>query len=136
MSALFILLVGCGSKKEAELKMVSLDDVKARIANKEDFIFVVGRDTCTACQAYKPVVKEMIKNKNVDMSYLQIIEASWSQAQIDNLKLYVEKELGQVLNATPTTYYVNKGVVTGTNTGALQYKQLLDELVDRGFVKK
>ena len=64
VSILLVLLVltGCQNNKEA-INFVGLDEIKTKIENKDDFIFVVGLDTCPACLSYKPVLEEVNNKK-------------------------------------------------------------------------
>lgn len=133
---LLLLLVGCGGGAKGAVKYQTTQDIKDRVAAKETFVLVIGQDTCKACQQFKPTLEEVGKNKKVEISYVEIIRASWGAEKINELSLFLEKELGVVLEYTPTTYFIENGEVTGSLVSALSYKDLVEEMVERGFVKK
>jgi predicted bacteriocin transport accessory protein len=129
-----VVLAGCSKPAGKDLyTMIDMNGIKEKVAAKEDFVFVIGRDTCPACKAYKEVLDEVIKNKKIKVYYLEIIESVWQEKDYNALSDYLERDLDQVINAYPTTYFVEGGVVTGNEIGMLNYKLLVDELVDRGL---
>lgn len=134
---MLLVLVGCSKPAGKDLyTKIDQAGIKEKVDAKESFVFVIGKDTCPACTSYKNVMDEVIKNKKVKIFYLEVIESVWTEKDLKDLSLFLERDLDQAINAYPTTYFVEEGVVTGNKVGMYDYKPLLDELVDRGLVAK
>ncbi len=133
-----VVLTGCSKPAGKDLyTLIEKDEIQAKIEAKENFVLIIGRDTCPACKAYKEVLDEVIKNKGIDIFYFEIIESVWKDKDYEEFTLFLERVMSQPsINGFPTTYFVEEGVVTGNYTGMLDYKPLLDELVDRGLDSK
>lgn len=83
------------------------------IENNESFILYAGRDTCPYCQQFVPVLMEAAENQNVKTIY-----------HIDTTdKLNADFKEDKNINATPTTFIYEDGVLVATIIG---YKNLQD----------
>ncbi|NMB18210.1 MAG: thioredoxin family protein [Erysipelothrix sp.] len=135
VSILLVLLVltGCQNNKEA-INFVGLDEIKTKIENKDDFIFVVGLDTCPACLSYKPVLEEVNNKKDVEFYYLEM-DANWSDADKEKVISYIEDDLGQIIQGVPTTFFVEGGEVVDDFAGDRAYLDMLDILKEKGYVE-
>ena len=101
--SLFVLCIGlvaCSSS--SEVTKATPADVNTKIENKESFIVVVSSDTCSACQAYRPVIKEFI-NKVDDASLIEVV--------IDNLEGQEKNDfiIKYSITGTPTTLFFKDG---------------------------
>ncbi|MDP2814335.1 MAG: thioredoxin family protein [Erysipelotrichaceae bacterium] len=122
--ALFILLLtilaGCTTGNDVTL--IKASDAIERLDAAESMVLVIGISTCAACKEYKPIVREIVKNYDVEIFYVEL--DSDVNADITSL---VEKYLVEA-RWTPTTYIFKNGVLVESKTGAINYSTLKDWL--------
>ena len=68
--ALLFALTGCG--KETTYHEVSIDELTKMVENKESFVLVIGSETCSACESYKPTMEKIISTYNIRINYINI----------------------------------------------------------------
>lgn len=125
--ALTLVLAGCSSsKKTAE---ITGKDLLEKVEAKETFVGYIGTTTCSACIAFKPIVKEMMKNYKVTIYSVML-----DQEQDEELKKQIVELIS--LSVTPTIFIVEDGEITKTYEGVLEYRDLKKMLVDHGFLEK
>ncbi len=126
LATLAIFLTACatsaGPTKIKAKEMIKLLD------NKETLVVYVGSSKCSACQAYKPVVAELIKNYKSKVYYVE----TDSDITAD-LTALLEKHLGDV-QYTPTTFIFKEGVLLDSKVGALGYLALKNWFVKYGVI--
>ena len=124
-----LLLTGCfGPKTYDEISYKKLNKM---IDKKESFVLVIGKETCSACMAYKVVLDEIIKNYGVDIKYLDI--AKLTEEEATNL-IY-----DFPFSSTPTTIFITKGEEKDTNNriiGSDKYSKVVQKLKDNGYIKE
>ncbi len=133
---LFIaLLVVSGCMSTMSLNYLKTTQVMEKMDNKEDFVLIVGSSTCGACIAYKPILEEVVKNKEATIFYVQYdtegIKADNSvdeEGRANINKLFDEYFEGKI-TGTPSTVHVVAGKIASYETGMLSYVQLIDWLV-------
>ncbi len=128
VAALLFVVTGCG--KETTYHEVSYDELTKMINNKESFVLVIGSETCSACESYKPTMEKIITNYNVRINYINIYPLT--QEQKAGLIGYVYYQ------NTPTTVYFVKGEATETYNhivGAADYDKVLASLKKNGYIK-
>lgn len=130
---LLLILAGCSSK-DAGVTFIDITQLDEKISNNEDFVVILGQDTCKACLAYKPTLEEVVKNKDVEIYYVQIV-STWSIASKQAVIDYFEEDLGQTVQGTPTTYFIKNGVVEDSVLGEQQYLTILGLLETKGYVQ-
>lgn len=130
---LLLILAGCSSK-DAGVTFIDITQLDEKISNNEDFVVILGQDTCIACLAYKPTLEEVVKNKDVEIYYVQIV-STWSIASKQAVIDYFEEDLGQTVQGTPTTYFIKDGVVEDSVLGEQQYLTILGLLETKGYVQ-
>lgn len=130
---LLLILAGCSSK-DAGVTFIDITQLDEKISNNEDFVVILGQDTCTACLEYKPTLEEVVKNKDVEIFYVQIV-STWSIASKQAVIDYFEEDLGQTVQGTPTTYFIKDGVVEDSVLGEQQYLTILGLLETKGYVQ-
>ena len=90
---------------------VKASEVIAMIESKKDFVFVFSISTCINCTEYKPILKEVADELDID---IVVIEADLDKADEVNL-------LGSTylitLEGTPKTFFFKDGKVVGTLLG-------------------
>ncbi len=130
LTILFLIfgLSGCKPKTYDE---ISYQELNQMLENKEDFILMLGAETCSACSAFKITLNKVIEDYGVDIKYL------------DNDKLS-EEEHSKVLSkfyfsGTPTTVFVVKGKEKDTNDridGNQKYSKVVSILKEKGYIKE
>ncbi len=121
-------LSGCKPKTYDE---ISYQELNQMIDNKEDFILMLGAETCSACSAFKITLNKVIEDYGVDVKYL------------DNDKLS-EEESSELLSkfyfsGTPTTVFVENGQEKDTNErieGSQKYSKVVSILKEKGYIKE
>ena len=75
VSVCLIVLIGAiiGDKilGKSYLKEIKYNDVVEKLENKEDFILVVSKTTCSYCNEYKPKLERIAKEYKIEMYYIQ-----------------------------------------------------------------
>lgn len=128
MIALLFVATGCG--KETTYHEVSYDELTKMIEKKESFVLVIGSETCSACESYKPTMEKIITTYNVKVHYINIYPLT--QEQKAGLLQYA------YYTNTPTTVYFEKGVATENYNrlvGAVDYDTILASLKKNGYIK-
>ena len=123
-----IALTGCN--KETTYHEVKIDELTKMIEDKESFVLVVGSETCSACEAYKPTMEKVITNYNIRVNYINIYPLTDEEKA--KLLSYV------YYTSTPTTVYFEKGEATETHnrlTGAVSYDKIVESLKKNGYIK-
>lgn len=128
MVALLFVATGCG--KETTYHEVSYKDLTKMVEDKESFVLVIGSETCSACESYKPTMEKIITNYNVRINYINIYPLTQEEkAGLLKFAYYAN---------TPTTVYFEKGVATETHNrlvGAVDYDIVLASLKKNGYIK-
>ncbi|EAD1188400.1 thioredoxin [Listeria monocytogenes] len=121
-----ILTLGaCGdNKKETEekanqtekesttfLTTISTKDFKQKMADKTTGFVYVGRPTCEDCQAFQPILKKELKQRQPDqkMAYYNTDKAS--EKSRDDMIALLEK---MDIDSVPTMVYLKDGKVAAT----------------------
>ncbi len=128
VAVLLFVVTGCG--KETTYHEVSYDELGKMIKNKESFVLVIGSETCSACESYKPTMEKIITNYNIRVNYINVYQLT--QEQKAGLIKYV------YYANTPTTVYFVNGEATETHNhivGAADYDKVLASLKKNGYIK-
>lgn len=124
-----LILTGCGKEDVKKgITYLEIEELETKLDSDEAFVFVVGKDTCPACIVYKPVLDELVNNKNIDIYYIEVIDGVWSDEKKDQLMDLIKDSIGQEVVGTPTTYIVKNKKAVDVQIGFLEYGQLLDVL--------
>lgn len=124
---LALVLAGCSSsKKKAE---ITGKDLLEKVEAKETFVGYIGTTTCSACIAFKPIVKELMKNYDVTIYSVMLDEVTDEEVKNQIIAL-------ANLKVTPTIFVIEDGEVTKTYEGVLEYRDLKKMLVDNGFLEE
>jgi len=133
MIVLLFVLMGCSSKN-GEISYIDINQLNEKIENSDDFVLVLGLDTCTACIAYKPTLEELVNNKNLDIYYLQL-KASWSDSAKQEVIDYFSDELNYSIMGTPTTFFIKDGEIEDDIIGDVPYLEILGLLQEKDYVQ-
>lgn len=120
-----LILVGCGSPAK-EINYISSVDAMTKMDNQDSFFMIIGNSTCSACQVYKPVLEELVKNKGADLFYVETdTEAAISDTDYKNVLKFFEEYLNDEVKGTPATLYVEDGKVETVEIGIQKYTDLI-----------
>lgn len=131
-----LFLSGCSKKddKVGELSFINLTEYKTKLESDDDYVVVIGKVDCSACQQFKPVLEEVNKNKGAEIFYVQIDNAKWSANEKSELLSVTKDAFGFDVAGTPTTFIVEKGELKETVVGYKDYSVMIDLLVDNGII--
>jgi predicted bacteriocin transport accessory protein len=117
---LLTILAGCTTAND--VTTIKASDAIKRLDAAESMVLVIGISTCAACKEYKPIVREIVKNYEVEIFYVEL--DSDVNTDVNSL---IEKYLIEA-RWTPTTYIFKNGVLVESKTGAINYSTLKDWL--------
>ena len=122
-----VLFTGCGKNGYDK---ISYDEYKKLIDDKSSFPLVIGRETCSACEAYKTTMEKFIKKYGVDVKYIDLDDLTDSQ----------ENEIinDYPISGTPTTIFVKNGEEEDKYNrivGNAKYSKTEDMYRQNGYIK-
>ncbi len=119
-------LTGCGGPKTYD--EITYNELETMIKNKEDFILMIGAESCSACKSYKIALDKVIEKYKVDIKY------------IDNDKLssdeYADLESNFYFTATPTIVFVENGKEADRMVGNKKYSETVEILKEKKYIKE
>ena len=105
VSVCLIVLIGAffGDRilGKSYLKEIKYNDVVEKLENKEDFILVVSKTTCSYCNEYKPKLERIAKEYKIEMYYIQT----------DLIDTKDQENFDKIFNVsgTPETVFIRNG---------------------------
>lgn len=125
---LLILLFLSINNSKGNLIELSYNDIKEKIGAKENFVLCVSRTTCSHCADYKPKLKEVAKENNINIYYIDVDK-------------YDEEEFSNLISfdgSTPTTIFIKNGEEETTSNrinGDVSKSKILEKLKSNGFIE-
>lgn len=125
---LLILLFLSINNSKGNLIELSYNDIKEKIENKENFVLCVSRTTCSHCADYKPKLKEVAKENNINIYYIDVDK-------------YDEEEFSNLISfdgSTPTTIFIKNGEEETTSNrinGDVSKSKIIEKLKSNGFIE-
>lgn len=107
--------------EEYKLKELSVNEIKNKISNKEDFILLISQSTCSHCISYIPKLEQLVKEKQTNIYYISVdLLSNKDRDEINNIIDY---------DGTPTTIFYIKGKEDLSNRiiGNTDYSEILDK---------
>lgn len=129
-----LVVAGCSSESKGNKSEKNTDPVTYvepakildRIENKETFAFVLGDETCSACQHYlDTTLREMEDDAGVKLEFIELYEIEDRKKEFDDVTKLIDEHLHQQFEATPTTYFIVDGELAEAVVGAISYDKLL-----------
>lgn len=130
----FMFLTGCSKNEESNITFITLEEYEAKIQTDDKFMVVIGNKECTACQSFKPKLEEVIKNKDVEIFYIQVDNSVWTKTEQTKLVELTKDHLGYELSVTPTSFLVENKELKLVFTGDQNYSYVVEKLEDFGLV--
>ena len=121
-------IVGCGAKTYDE---ISFNELEKMLKEKQSFILLIGRDDCSACQAYKPTIEKVIQDYKLDVKYININTLSDDENAELLSNFYI--------TGTPQTVFVVKGKEKDRYTrvnGSQKYSKVVEIMKKNGYIKE
>ncbi len=125
---LLILLFLSINNSKGNLIELSYNDIKGKIENKENFVLCISRTTCSHCADYKPKLKEVAKENNINIYYIDVDK-------------YDEEEFSNLISfdgSTPTTIFIKNGEEETTSNrinGDVSKSKIIEKLKSNGFIE-
>lgn len=131
VAAVILLIIG-GSIYEARKSEKALNSFYDAFNSNENKLVMIGRDNCSWCQLFKPVLDSMHEEYGFDYLYVNTNELTSSVFS----KLLKTIGVKQSEFGTPLTLVVKDGKVIDSISGYTDDKDLLDFLKKYEFVSK
>lgn len=126
---IFIALGISGCQKYTTYTEVDYSQFKDKLEAKDTFVLVIGSATCSACKNYKITMDKVIKDKQVEIFYIDLNKLS----EEDYANMYSQF----VTTTTPTTIFFKEGEqepVINRIVGSADYDTVVKELSKRGYI--
>lgn len=112
--------------------LIKLDynEVIEKVNNKENFILCVSASKCVHCKKYKPKLKEIASNYDIEIYYVNVNE--FKDKEYDLFKTQFNFDGG-----TPTTILFKDGEEKTTASrieGNEKIEKIIDKLKSNGFI--
>lgn len=136
ISILILTIITCfifiknNTKQTGELIEVNYKQVKEKVINKENFILVITQSTCSHCATYKPKVKEVAKDYNLNVYFISL-----DLEKEEDKKAFL-KEFN-FSGATPTTIFIKNGTedsILNRIIGDVSEKKIIEKFKKMGFI--
>lgn len=128
ITILIVLFLAIGKAKEGYLLELNLNKLKEKIENKETFVLCISKTTCSHCNDYKPKLKSIASEYNIDIYYIDVDK-------------YDEEEFSNLISfdgSTPTTIFIKNGDEETTSNrinGDVSKSKIIDKLKSNDFIK-
>lgn len=124
--ALVIFIMNYINKQKIENTMKKFD---AAFESKEKQIIFFASETCHFCQLEKPILKQIVKDYNLD--YIDIDASKLSEKQLNKVLKKLDIEYG-----TPTTVVLENGKPLYKQIGYVDGQDYVDFFIEAGLIKK
>lgn len=129
-----LVVAGCSSESKGDESEENTDPViyvepakiLDKIENKETFAFILGDETCSACQHYlDTTLREMEDDSGVTLEFIELYGIEDRKKEFDDVTKLIDEHLHQQFEATPTTYFMVDGKLADAVVGTISYDELL-----------
>lgn len=124
-----IILTGCTTNNKHIIE-ISLDKFKEMVANKETFAIYVGNKDCIHCEAYKPILEDVLNDYNITIYHID--NSKLSEEEYGDFKSYVN------ITGTPTVAFIIDGEEESTINrivGETDKETTIKKFKDNGYIK-
>lgn len=118
--------------KEKNLIKLNYNEVLEKIENKEDFILCISASKCIHCKKYKPKLKEIAKEYNIKIYYVN--KTKFTKEEYETFKTKFSFD-----GATPTTILFKDGEEKTTASridGNEKKEKIINKLKSNGFINE
>lgn len=128
---LFVVLFNTTNKKDV-LQQLNFNEFVKKLDNKESFIFIIERESCSACKQYKPILKQVLIEYNLTAYYIDT--DSFNEKEVDNLFKKIN------FSGTPTTIFFEDGEEKANTTlrieGTANKEKIISRLKYFGYINE
>ena len=121
------LFTGCNNKTYDE---ISYDEYKNMVKTKETFVLYIGSSKCNHCRAYTETINRVIKDYDVDVKYINILDMT--EKQYNEFKSQIS------FMGTPTTIFLKNGKEESHYNrivGAQEYDKVVNKFKQNGYIE-
>ena len=126
---IIFIMTGCSTTKETYLKEISYNEYHNLLDNNETFILEIMRTECSACISYKPIIKKVSDDYEIEIKYINTDHLSDEEKE----KLYDETGI----EGTPTVFFYINGkeeTVASRLNGSVSYEKTVSKFKASGFI--
>lgn len=131
VAIIVILLVNyANTPKPGSFIQLDYKGVIKKVDNKDKFILIVSKSTCSHCATYKPKIEAIVKEYGIDVYYID-----YDEETEDTQKEFLEKF--NLDGATPMTLFFEKGKeisVLNRIEGDLSSEKVITTFKKMGFI--
>ena len=127
----FLIIININNKKTDSLISLTYQQLQEKIDKKDDFILVVSQSTCSHCATYKPKLKIIAQDYNLDIYYIDY------DLEKDNIKKEFLENY-DLDGSTPTTMFIKNGKQTNMFDrieGDVSKEKAIEKFKKLGFIK-
>ena len=133
VAIIVILLVNyANTPKPGSFIQLDYKGVIKKVDNKDKFILVVSKSTCSHCATYKPKIEAIVKDYGIHVYYID-----YDEEDDDTQKEFLEKF--NLSGATPMTLFFEKGKeksVLNRIEGDLSSEKVITTFKKMGFISE
>lgn len=126
---LILLLCGCGKKTYKE---ISYEQLFSKLSNDDNFVFVVGQESCHNCVSFKVVMDKIIKEENITVYYVDSAKLKDDEELVLIGQFFADK--GQIY--TPVMFVIEDGHLKNKQVGYKNYSVTKKFLIDNKIVEE
>lgn len=127
----FLIIININNKKTGSLISLTYQQLQEKIDKKDDFILIVSQSTCSHCATYKPKLKIIAQDYNLDIYYIDY------DLEKDNIKKEFLENY-DLDGSTPTTMFIKNGKQTNMFDrieGDVSKEKAIEKFKKLGFIK-
>lgn len=124
------ILIAAGCSKQSNIKEISFEDFKEKIANKESFPLYVGNAGCSHCISYRPVLESIANEYDIVIYHLD--NSKLTDEEYSEFKKYIN------ISGTPTVAFITDGEEETTLnriTGEASKDATISRFKTNGYIK-
>ena len=127
----FLTIKERNDKTKDLITYLSVNELKEKIKNKDDFVLVFTQEGCSHCNTYHEVLNSVLKDYEVELYDLNLTDVKDNEIT----------ELNKIasINGTPTTlFYIDGEEQTTLNriNGSTSKTNLVNKLKKMGYIKE
>lgn len=125
---IFILFIN----KENNLIELKVNDVIAKIDNKESFILCISATYCDHCNNYKPKLEKIANEYNIKIYYIDFDK--YDSKEQNEFKTYISFD-----GSTPVTVFIKEGKENTTSNrinGDVSSYKIVEKFKSNGFIEE
>lgn len=135
-----ILLVGIiiwGMPNKEYLHELNYKELKEKIEKKDSFILYIKQDTCSHCQVFTPIFKDVLNSYEIDAYYIRLNTFNDNERTINDDKSVSIINTDINFTGTPTVLFIENGNSSVMNriVGSVNRNTVVNKLKTNGYIK-